>query len=248
MRHYLQIAAFTLFAAVGAATTHAQVFNPDNLIGKPPAPPTAHQRSTPNPDDLQYLWQFTKPAPLGTADALRLDSRFQAFLTTSFKQPQSIWGTTAILPALSTIIPLFLTRYGAVTAEQNRYIAIDGCVPSFCTASGLLWVDLGRPHPLAVFAAVNWNPDSRPTTDPAADYTLSLFPNRQLSPDQLPLALTEAVAHWNIRLSTAHRLVPHITHALIVEPDGSPFALNPAMTGANTIAPQPDTITPPDEN
>jgi hypothetical protein len=247
MRKLLQLAAaLLLFGSLGATTTRAQVTNPDKLIGQPPKPPTHRQ---PKPaDDLQWLWQFTKPAPLGEAANLRIDARFQAFLQDSFKQPQSMWGPPNSQEPLATIIPLFLNQYGAVTATDNRYITVDGCVPSFCAASGLLWIDLGRPHPLAVFAAVNWDPKAHTTDQPAADYNLWLFSNHQLDADALPLALTEAIAHWDIRLATAHRLVPHIAHALLVEPDGSPFALNPDLAGANTIAPQPDTSQPATNN
>jgi len=65
-----------------------------------------------------------------------------------------------------------------------------------------------------------------------------------VDPNALPLALTEAISHWDARLAAAHRLVPHINHALLVEPDGSPYALDPQLAGANSIAPQPDTTTP----
>ena len=249
MRTNLHLAATLLLIGAttsGVQTTRAQITNPDNLIAPPPPNPAQHQPIHPA-DDLQYLWQYTRPTPLGRANDLRLDARFQTFLHDDFKQPQSIWGTEAPQP-LAAIIPLFLTRYGAVTADHNRYLAIDGCVPRFCPASGLLWIDLGRPHPLAVFAAVTWNPDAHTIDEPAADYNLSLFSNRSLSPDQLPLALTEAIAHWNIRLASAHRLVPHIAHALLIEPDGTPHPLDPAMAGANTIAPQPDIAQPATSN
>jgi hypothetical protein len=152
-----------------------------------------------------------------------------------------MWGPPNSNEPLATIIPLFLTQYGAVTAEQNRYISIDGCVPSFCAASGLLWIDLGRSHPLAVFAAVNWDPQSHTTDQPQANYNLWLFTNHPVDANALPLALTEAIADWDARLATAHRLVPHIAHALLVEPDGTPVALDPEQAGANTLAPQPDT-------
>jgi hypothetical protein len=240
MRKPLQFAALLLL--IGATTTRAQVTNPDKLIAPPPRNP-AHHAIKPE-DNLQWLWPFTKPAPLGEAANLRIDARFQAFLQDSFKQPQSMWGPPNSQEPLATIIPLFLNQYGTVTATDNRYITIDGCVPSFCAASGLLWIDLGRPHPLTVFAAVNWDPNAHTPDQPAADYNLWLFSNHQLDADALPLALTQAIAHWNIRLAAAHRLVPHIAHALLLEPDGNPVALNPELAGANTIAPQPDTTTP----
>jgi hypothetical protein len=237
MRTTLQLAAVLLLTVT---TARAQITDPNNLIAPPPRNP-AIQRVTPAADNLQWLWQFTHPAPLGQASNLRVDGRFQAFLHDSFKQPQSMWGPPNSQEPLATIIPLFVTQYGTVTADNNRYITIDGCVPNFCAASGLLWIDLGRRQPLAVFAAVNWDPQAHATDQPAADYNLWLFANRNLSPDALPLALTQAIAHWNIRLAAAHRLVPHIAHALLVQPDGNPVALNPEQAGANVIAPQPDT-------
>ena len=240
MRTLLQLATLSLLIAIGA-TTHAQITNPDNLVAPPPQNPARHAPAKPA-DDLQYLWPYTHPAPLGRANDLRLDARFQTFLHDDFKQPQSIWGTETHQP-LAAIIPLFLTRYGSITADRNRYITLDGCVPRFCAASGLLWIDLGRPHPLAIFAAVTWNPNAHTVDEPTADYNLSLFSNHPLSPDALPLALTEAIAHRDIRLAAAHRLVPHIAHALLIQPDGTPSPLDPAMAGANTISPQPDVVT-----
>jgi hypothetical protein len=240
MRTALQLVAVLLL--LGATTTHAQITNPDNLIAPTPRNPAQHAIKP--TDNLQWLWQYTKPAPIGDAASLRLDARFQSFLQDSFHQPQSMWGPPNSNEPLATIIPLFLTQYGAVTSEQNRFMTVDGCVPNFCAASGLLWIDLGAPHPLAVFAAVNWDPNAHTTDQPQADYNLWLFASRQLSPDALPLALTQAIAHWYIRLAASHRLVPHIAHALLVEPNGTPFPLDPAMAGANVIAPQPDTVTP----
>lgn len=240
MRKSLHLAA--LLTLLTATATRAQITNPNNLIAPPPRNPAQHAIKP--ADTLQYLWQYTHPAPIGQAANLRLDTRFQSFLQDSFKQPQSMWGPADSHEPLATIIPLFLTQYGAVSSEQNRFVTVDGCVPNFCAASGLLWIDLGLPHPLAVFAAVNWDPNAHTTDQPAANYNLWLFASHQLSPDQLPLALTQAIAHWNIRLAAAHRLVPHIAHALLVEPNGSPFPLNPEQAGANTIAPQPDTTTP----
>jgi len=240
-------AALLLFAATAAC---AQIGNPDDLVAHPPKNPAAnHARPTNLPDDLQWMWAFAKPGPTGRADDLRLDARFQLLLSREFKQPQAMWGTPKYGLPLATVIPMFVMQHGAVTAERNRYLAIDGCVPDFCAAHGLLWIDLSHAQqPLMVFAGVDWTSENHPTDEAAANYNLWLFPNRELSPNELPIALTEAISHWDARLASAHRLVPHISHALIVEPDGKPFALDPQLAGANTIAPQTDTTTPHETN
>jgi hypothetical protein len=242
MRNLNQLASIAFL--FGGMTMCAQVYSPDSLIGHGPKPPT---HSVPKPiDDLQWLWQYAQPAPIGRANDLRVDQHFQDLLSRDFKQTQSMWGAEGSHLPLQTVIPLFLTKYGAVSAEQNRYFVVDGCVPSFCPAAGLLWIDLGTAHPLAIFAAVNWSTVVHTTDEADADYNLWLFSSRNLDPNALPLALTEAIGHWDARLAAAHRLVPHISHALLVEPDGSPYALDPQLVGANSIAPQPDTVTPHD--
>jgi hypothetical protein len=246
MRTFFQFAAVVLLAA--AACSRAQISNPDDLVAKPPRNPAAnHARPANLPDDFQWMWAFAKPGPNGRADDLRLDARFQQLLAREFKQPQAMWGTPKYGLPLATVIPLFLMKHGEVIAQGNRYLTVDGCVPDFCAAHGMLWIDLGRPKPLMVFAGVDWTGENQPTEEATADYDLWLFPNLDLGADELPLELTEAIAHWDARLATAHRLVPHIAHALIVEPDGKPFALNPQLAGANTIAPQPD-MTPKEVN
>lgn len=239
MRTLFQLAAVGLLSA--AAGLCAQITNPNDLVAPAPKNPASHTRPTNLPDSLQWMWAFAKPGPTGRADDLRLDARFQALLARELRQPQAMWGAPKYALPLATLIPMFVTQHGEVTAEGNRYLTIDGCVPDFCVAHGMLWIDLGKPQPLMVFAGVDWTAENHPADEAAADYNLWLFPNREIGSDELPLALTEAIAHWDARLATAGRTVPHITHALIVEPDGQPFALDPQMAGANTIAPQTTT-------
>ena len=242
MRYTRHLAALALLTVSGA-TACAQIADPNSLVVGPPRP---HTQQPPRPrkdnvGNLQWLWQYAQPVPNGNAVALWNDDRFPTLLTAEFKQPQAFWGKQV---ALADVIPRFLSRYGEINTKDNRYLTVDGCVPSFCAAHGMLWVDLGQPDPLLVFAAVNWTTEAHTTDEASADYNLWLFASRQLSADALPFALTTAVSDWDARLAQAHRGVPHIVNAILVEPDGKPFALNPKMAGANTLPAQVDTATP----
>lgn len=224
-------------------SAQAQITNPNDLVTGPPRPPrTREHPKASGSGSLQWLWPYAQPTPGGNAVALRNDDRFGALLDTDFRAPQAFWGKQ--IP-LSAVIPRFLARYGEINSKGNRYLTIDGCVPSFCAAHGMLWIDLGSADPLLVFAAVNWTTEDHTPGEVNADYNLWLFPSRHLSADALPLMLTEGISDWDARLASAHRGVPHIAHAILVEPDGQPFPLSPALAGANTLPPQPDTVTPP---
>ena len=241
MRKALQLAFLMLLWPAGLSAW-AQISNPDKLVtGPPKAPPTRERPLKPGTGSLQWLWQYAQPKPNGNAVALREDERFLTLVETEFKQPQSFWGKPV---PVASVIPRFLARYGEVNTRDNRYFTVDGCVPSFCAAHGLLWVDLGSPNPLLVFAGVNWTTENHTTDEAAADYDLWLFTSRQISADALPFALRSSIADWDARLAQAHRGVPHILHAILVEPDGQPLALNPTLAGANTLPSQPDTVTP----
>ena len=241
MRRVTQLATW-LTALSAPLCAWAQISNPNDMVSGPPKPPPVRQRPRgPSIGNVQWLWPFAQPEPNGNAVALRQDTRFARLLDVSFKQPQAFWGKDV---PLSTVIPRFLARYGSVTTKDNRYFIVDGCVPSFCPAHGMLWMDLGAADPLLVFAAVDWTTEAHATDEANADYNLWLFTNRHVSADALPLALTEAIADWDARLASAHRGVPHIAHALLVEPNGQPYPLNPTLVGANTLPPQLDTLTP----
>ncbi len=245
-RIQLAITLLLLGSCCGAGSScgaGAQISNPDNMVSGPPKPPPLRRGNAKevSAGRMQWLWQYAQPVPNGNAVALRGDERFPALLAASFPQPQAFWGKNV---PLSTVIPRFLDRYGEVNTKGNRFLTVDGCVPSFCAAHGMLWIDMGMPDPLMIFAAVDWTTESHTTEEASADYNLWLCSNRQISADALPLALTNAIADWDARLASAHRGVPHIRHALLVEPSGQPFPLDPKLVGANTLPPQPDTLTP----
>jgi hypothetical protein len=239
MRTSLQLAAALALLSTAATCAHAQIEDPNHLIAQPPRNPAHHYDQAPL-NDLQWMWKYAKPAPSGDPTALRYDARFKALLESTFKQPQAMWNSDITQPpALAQVIPLFLTANGEVTSDANRFISIDGCVPDFCPAHGMLWADLGLKTPLIVFAGVTWSAQNHTTDSAAADYTLWLFASRDLSADSLPLALRNAISHWDARLAMNHRLVPHINRAVLVAPDGSAQPVDPANAGANTLPPQP---------
>ena len=245
MPRALQIVTWVVLLTGASLGAHAQISDPNALVVGPPKPKAAPKaRSTSHLNEvgnLQWLWQYAQPVPNGNAVALRNDERFPTLLSNAFHQPQAFWGKQV---PLSEVIPRFLARYGEINARDNRYLAMDGCVPSFCAAHGLLWIDLGAPQPLLVFAAVDWTTEDHTVDEAAAGYNLWLFASRDLSADALPLALTTAISDWDARLAQADRGVPRVVHAILVEPDGKPYPLNPSLTGANTLPPQPDTVTP----
>src|ERR1700723_3004762 len=143
MRTFFSFAAMMLLG--GAVAACAQISDPGDLVAPAPKNPAAnHARPTNLPDDLQWMWAFAKPGPNGRADDLRLDARFQQLLAREFKQPQAMWGTPKYGLPLATVIPMFVMKHGAVTVDANRYLTVDGCVPDFCAAHGMLWMDLGK--------------------------------------------------------------------------------------------------------
>jgi hypothetical protein len=219
MRKNLHLATVLLLATTAA---HAQVTNPDNLIGKPPAPPT-HQHFTPNADNLQWLWQYAQPTPHGAKPALLADNRFPALLKDQLKAPQAFWG---IGVPLSEAAATFLAGPGTIASADNRHLTITGCVVDHCPQRGLLWLDLGRTSPLLVFAALRWNEQGFAANEKGATFTLYLFPNRELDPHELPEALKSSLQAW-----TAACPEPAISGVIFVTPAGATNVLGKLEAG-----------------
>ena len=105
---------------------------------------------------------------------------------------------------------------------------------------------------LVAFAAIDWTKQGRPTTDPAAEYTVWLFSNDPLTtagpgagPEHVPAALARSIARWAAKPLPGLAYVQNITHAVLVDPDGTPHEVTPASLG---IRPVPkDTDEPPQQ-
>jgi hypothetical protein len=198
------------------------------------------KKQKPAPENVEWIWQYTPDADHkdGRENDLAQDLHFKPFLDQFFTAPQSFWGTPidGHPRSLATTALDHLTVPDKVLADDNRYVSISGCVVHFCPARGLLWLDLNGAHHLAVFAAIDWVKEGHPTTDPAAEYTLWVFPDDPLtvaSPGGLhpPAALLKAIARWAAEPLPGSGIVQKITHAILVDPDGTPHEVAPSALG-----------------
>jgi len=194
--------------------------------------------------DVEWIWQYTPDDNNkdGRENDLVTDPRFQPFLEQFLTAPQSFWGqpVNGKYRSLANTALDHLTVPDKVLADDNRYISISGCVVHFCPSRGLLWVDLNGAHHLVVFAAIDWTKQGAPTSDPAAEYTLWLFPGEPLSiagnGEHPPSALIKDISRWTAQPLAGSGIVQNITHAILVDPDGTPHEVAPSALG---VAPPP---------
>ena len=205
-----------------------------------PEPPRPQKRQKPVSENIEWIWQYTqtKDAPDGRENDLVQDVHFRPMLEQYLTAPQSFWGTPidGHPRTLATTALDHLTVPGKVIADENRYVSISGCVVHFCPARGLLWVDLNGAHHLVVFAAIDWIKEGKTTSDPGAEYTLWLFPNEPLTlassgAQHPPAALNHALARWAAEPLAGSGIVQRITHAILVDPDGTPHEVAPSALG-----------------
>jgi len=242
MNRLLQLASLLLLATTLAHT-------------QPPAPQTGKQNQKPKRlhEDTEWLWQYT-PADRdvdGRENELVQDLRFIPMLQDNFTAPQSFWGVqgTKFKPIADTILD-FLTVPGKVLQDETRYVSISGCVIHFCPSRGLLWIDLNPapknstgPDHLMIFSAIQWVQGGKATTQPDAEYTLWVFPNQTLTvpsaggppsgPGQIPAAFKKSIARWSAQPLAATGIVQKITHAVLIDPDGTQHQLTPATFGVS---------------
>jgi hypothetical protein len=232
MNRLLQLAA-VLLLAIAPPLALAQVHS-SNFAGK----------EKPVREDVEWIWQYTPDAttPDGRENDLLQDSHFVPFLDQFLTAPQTFWGQpiNGKYRSLANTALDHLSVPGKVWADENRYVSISGCVVHFCPARGLLWLDLNGTRHLVVFAAIDWIAQGAPASDPAAEYTLWVFPNQPLTiastggsgPVQHPPpALVHAIARWTAQPMAGSGIVQNITHAILVDPDGTPHEIAPSALG-----------------
>ncbi len=223
-----RLLALTVLAGVLAPAAHAQ------LIGEPPIPPK-NKKEKKRPADLEWMYQYSPPPAEGRENELIQDPHFRPFLDQYFTTPQSFWGPNPTDPHAPTHKSLAETAYDflvipdRVAVDQDRYITATGAVRRFPTSRGLIFADLNTGEPLVVFAAIDWIRDSRPVDDPAAEYTLWIFPNKvpgtPQAPTTLPPPLVHALTRWMTKPLARNGVVQKITAAILVDPDGIPHQI-----------------------
>jgi len=200
--------------------------------------------------DLEWMWQYS-PAPPATPEGreheLIQDPHYRDFLNEYFTAPQSFWGSTTLDPrdakrkSLADTVDDFLTVPGKVLADDNRYITVTGHVFRYPAGRGLVFADLNPSKPLVAFAAIDWIRESHPTSDPDAEYTLWIFVNQSpgtpQNPYSLPPPLVRSLTRWMAEPLPGSGIVQKITHAILVDPDGTPHQI-PVPSAAAKSAPE----------
>jgi hypothetical protein len=237
---------------LAAGTAHAQ------LIGDPPLP-QKQKRQKVQHADLEWMWQYSPPPEDGREHELLQDPNFLPFLQEYFKAPQSFWGPGSETPAgaaaagvvkqrksLADTVYDFLAVPGRVVADENRYITVSGAVFHFPHSRGLVFADLDSAKPLVCFAAIDWIRQSHPVSEPDAEYTIWLFPDQipgtPQAPNSLPPALLRSLKRWMATPVPGTAFLQKITHAVLVDPDGTPHEIPvpdyTSRTGESPSGPQ----------
>ena len=153
-------------------------------------------------------------------------------------RPQTFWGTEPADRSLDDHRARFPRATAPSLADDNRYLTVTGCVPHFCPARGLLWVDLGALAPARRLRRGRLDqPSPTPPTKPPPTTTSGSSPIARSHADDLPLAHSRA----SLALGRAprRRASPRAAHRRTPR-SSSPTAhlrhSRPRSSDANTIA------------
>ena len=157
------------------------------------APASAPKPPKPAPENVEWIWQYTPDDTTRTAARTispPISALFRSSSSSSLRRRPS-GGSPSTAATARSPRPRSTTSPSPTRSSQDdsRYVSISGCVVHFCPARGLLWIDLNGAHHLVVFAAIDWSKQGRPTSDPAAEYTLWVFPDEPLSAQPTPRAI-----------------------------------------------------------
>ena len=234
--YYAGLLLFCLFSAAWPARAQ--------LLPEPAIPPKVKKEKR-QPADLEWMYQYSPPPADGREHELIQDPAYRPFLARFFTAPQSFWGPQPTDPkapvhkSLADTVDDFLTIPGKVLVDDNRYLTVTGAVRHLPTQRGFVFVDLNAPNakrsereakdPLVLFAAIDWIRDAKTPSDPGAEYTLWIFPDQAPGTPQVPYNLPPAVlrslTRWMAEPLAGSGIVQKVTHAILVDPDGTPHEI-----------------------
>ena len=138
-------------------------------------------------ENVEWLWQYGPPPADGRENRARPRHPLPPLPRAVPHRAADLLGQSEDrLQTLAETALDFLSVPDKVLADDNRYLTITGCVFRFCPARGLLWVDLNGPHPLVVFAAIDWIKDSKTPTSPAPNTPSGSSPTTPSTPNTFP--------------------------------------------------------------
>jgi hypothetical protein len=210
------------------------------LLGSPGLAQKDQKKAKVRREGTEWMWQYSPPPADGRENDLIQDPSFVPFLQSYLTAPQAFWGPQqGPRKSLADTAFDFLAVPGQVIADSERYITVTGCVYHFCSNRGLLWVDLNAKDPLVIFAAIDWTTENKTPDDPAATYTIWIFPDQTLSvksddKNRVPPAFLKSIARWTAAPVPGQKHLQNITTAVLVDPDGTPHQLPPDALGVTS--------------
>jgi hypothetical protein len=153
------------------------------------------------------------------------DKRFEPFLRENLPDVRvSFWGDKPLPEVASEYLG---GPPDPVRVEEDRYVSAGACVYRFGPAKGLLWVDLGQPRPLVVFAALH-----QPWDTP----TVWIISRTALTPETLPKPLLAAIARWITEDKKAVFLEPvRLSGVEVADPAGRIRTISPSALGLPSV-------------
>ncbi len=199
---------------------------PGTLGQRTPVPSSAQS-------DLSWIRSFTVPAETPIDHQERQassDPRFLPLLRASLHQHQFFWHDHGKFIPLPDLIQLFIGIQGEAVLENQRYAAIDGCVPHDCGTRGMLWIDTqSKLHPALIFVATDLVSGGGPKEGSLVH--LWLFSSTRLNWQQLPPSFTSSMGQWWSRTSKAWiKYYPEqVVFVSLVQPSGEIVSLSPEL-------------------
>jgi hypothetical protein len=192
-----------------------------------PARPDVGSALAKVPVDLSWLHEFVGPY---SGKDIKWDPRFQALITSSLHQRQSIWRDHGKVVSLPDLVQVFIGTPRSVLVDEDRFYTIEGCVPHDCTDKGMVWIDnASAAKPAVIFIAMSSvNTAMGEHGDPIH---LWLFSSTALNWQKLPPNFLLRLNQWWLETQSYSKsdVDDELALVTIVQPDGETVDLTPAL-------------------